>query len=111
MSSLDAIAQAFVTARRTAAGLPDYPGTPPESLDDAYAIQDRARALTGGKVAGWKVGRINPPLDAQLGTNRLAGPIFADSVRDGLNESPVMPVFAEGFAAGEAEFLLRIARG
>ncbi|HSX57260.1 MAG TPA: 2-keto-4-pentenoate hydratase, partial [Sphingomonas sp.] len=43
MSSLDAIAEAFVTARRTATGLPDYPGTPPASLDDAYAIQDRAR--------------------------------------------------------------------
>lgn len=110
MSSLDAIAQAFVAARRTATGLPDYPGTPPVSLDDAYAIQDRARALTGGKVAGWKVGRINPPLDGQLGTNRLAGPIFADSVRDGAGDGPVMPVFADGFAAGEAEFLLRIAR-
>jgi len=110
MSNLDAIAQAFVTARRTATGLPDYPGTPPASLDDAYAIQDRARSLTGGQVAGWKVGRINPPLDGQLGTNRLAGPIFADSVRDGTGESPVMPIFAEGFAAGEAEFLLRIAR-
>lgn len=110
MSSLDAIARAFVAARRTATGLPEYPGTPPQSLDDAYAIQDRARLLTGGAVAGWKVGRINPPLDGQLGTNRLAGPIFADSVRDGVAESPAMPVFAEGFAAGEAEFLLRIAR-
>lgn len=110
MSSFDAIAEAFVTARRTATGLPDYPGTPPASLDDAYAIQDRARALTGARVAGWKVGRINPPLDGQLGTNRLAGPIFADSVRDGAGASPAMPVFADGFAAGEAEFLLRIAR-
>lgn len=110
MNELDAIAEAFVAARRAAAGLPDYPGTPPASLADAYAIQDRARALTGGKVAGWKVGKINPPLDGQLGTNRLAGPIFATSVHDGRNASPAMPVFAEGFAAGEAEFLLRIAR-
>ncbi len=110
MNRFDAIAEAFVTARRTAAGLPDYPGTPPASLTDAYAIQDRALALTGGKVAGWKVGRINPPLDGQLGTNRLAGPIFADSVRDGRGASPAMPVFADGFAAAEAEFLLRIAR-
>lgn len=110
MNRFDAIAEAFVTARRAAAGLPDYPGTPPASLTDAYAIQERAVALAGGKVAGWKVGRINPPLDNQLGTNRLAGPIFADSVRDGRGTSPAMPVFADGFAAGEAEFLLRIAR-
>lgn len=110
MSILDAIAEAFVAARRAATGLPDYPGAPPSSLSDAYAIQDRAVALTGGKVAGWKVGKINPPLDGELGTNRLAGPIFAGSIRDGRGASPAMPVFAEGFAAGEAEFLLRIGR-
>jgi 2-keto-4-pentenoate hydratase len=110
MNELDAIAEAFVAARRTATGLPDYPGTPPSSLADAYAIQDRALALTGGQVAGWKVGKIGPPRDAALGTNRLAGPIFADSVHDGRGVSPAMPVFADGFAAGEAEFLLRIGR-
>ncbi|WP_423607076.1 2-keto-4-pentenoate hydratase [Sphingomonas sp. MS122] len=110
MNELDAIAEAFVAARRAATGLPDYPGTPPSSLADAYAIQDRALALTGGEVAGWKVGKIGPPLDDALGTNRLAGPIFADSVHDGRGVSPAMPVFADGFAAGEAEFLLRIGR-
>lgn len=110
MKDFDAIAQAFVTARRSASGLADYPGPQPASLEDAYAIQDRALALTGGDVVGWKVGKINPPLDGQLGTNRLAGPIFADSVRDGVGAVPAMPVFADGFAAAEAEFLLRIAR-
>lgn len=110
MNRLDAIAEAFVAARRSASGLPDYPGAPPASLADAYAIQDRALALTGGEVAGWKVGKINPPLDGQLGTNRLAGPIFADGVVDGTATRPAMPVFADGFAAAEAEFLLRIGR-
>jgi 2-keto-4-pentenoate hydratase len=110
MNRLDAIAEAFVAARRGASGLPDYPGTPPASLADAYAIQDRALALNGGEVAGWKVGKINPPLDGQLGTNRLAGPIFAGSVVDARGASPAMPVFGAGFAAAEAEFLLRIGR-
>ena len=107
MSDLDVIAEAFVAARRDARGLPEYPGEAPTTLDDAYAIQDRARALAGDDVAGWKVGRINPPLDGQLGTNRLAGPIFAHSVRPHL-PAPAMPVFGEGFGAAEAEFLLRI---
>lgn len=108
MNELDAIAEAFVAARRAATGLPDYPGKPPVTLAEAYAIQDRARHLTDGDVAGWKVGKIGPPRDAELGTNRLAGPIFADSVRDGRGAVPAMPVFADGFAAGEAEYLLRI---
>lgn len=101
------IAQAFVAARRDAKPLPAYPGRRPENPDQAYAIQARAIELQGEGIGGWKVGRINPPLDAHYGTNRLAGPIFTDKV---VAEAPglEMPVFAEGFAAAEAEFLLRI---
>ncbi|RHW16718.1 2-keto-4-pentenoate hydratase [Sphingomonas gilva] len=106
MDQGQAIAQAFVAARRAARGLSEYPGPIPATLDQAYAIQDRAIALAGDAVAGWKVGRINPPLDAELGSNRLAGPIFADQVTAA--DGGPMPVFAEGFAAAEAEFLLRI---
>ena len=107
-----AVAQAFVSARREARVLATYPGTPPTDLATAYAIQDCAIALDSRQVAGWKVGRINAPDDARLGTNRLAGPIFADTVvRAGLGEAPAMAVYAGGFAAAEAEFLLHIAPG
>lgn len=106
MDQGEAIAQCFVTARRSAHGLTKYPGLPPATLVEAYAIQDHAIALSGDRVIGWKVGRINPPLDAELGSNRLAGPIFADRVTG--DDGGPMPVFAEGFAAAEAEFLLRI---
>lgn len=108
MSEGNQIARAFVGARRAATGLPDYPGTPPETLATAYAVQDDAIALFGEPVAGWKVGRINPPRDGQLGSNRLAGPIFPATVRDGRGQTPAMPVFADGFGAAEAEFLMRI---
>ncbi len=80
MDNRDRIARAFVDARRDARGLAAYPGERPARLDDAYAIQDHAIAIDGRQVAGWKVGKINPPLDAELGSNRLAGPIFADQV-------------------------------
>ena len=99
------IARSFVEARRTGAALPDYPGTMPAALDDAYAVQDAAIALADGKIAGWKVGRINPPLD---GIDRLAGPIFAATVATANGAMLAMPVFRDGFAAAEAEFLLRI---
>ena len=99
------IARSFVGARRAGRALPDYPGPMPSALDDAYAVQDAALALAGGTVAGWKVGRINPPLGA---VDRLAGPIFADQVVIAGSSPTAMPVFADGFAAAESEFLLRI---
>lgn len=111
MSSVEAaadagrIARSFVEARRAARGLPDYPGTVPTDLATGYKIQDAALALVEEPVAGWKVGRVNPPLG---GIDRLAGPIFADAVFEAAAEPIAMPVFADGFAAAEAEFLLRI---
>lgn len=100
------IAQAFVAARREAQALADYPGRRPSTLDEAYAIQRHAIALNT-VVGGWKVGRINPPLDAELGTNRLAGPIFVERIVDA-RPGLAMPVFEGGFGAAEAEYLLRI---
>lgn len=95
-----------------ARALAEYPGVAPQDLASAYRIQDAAIRLDGRAVAGWKVGRIFPPLDSQLGANRLSGPVFADEVVSAANgEVPAMPVFAGGFAAGEAELLLHVAPG
>lgn len=106
------VAASFVRARREARVLPSFPGTQPADLAQAYRIQDAAIALDGRPVIGWKVGRINPPLDSTLGTNRLSGPIFADTVvAPASSEVPAMPVFVGGFAAAEAEILLHVARG
>ncbi|MES2441552.1 MAG: 2-keto-4-pentenoate hydratase [Pseudomonadota bacterium] len=105
----DEIARAFVDARHSGSALADYPGELPRSLDEAYRIQERAIDLFGDRIAGWKVGRIPDPLVSTYGTNRLAGPIFADGVvHAGAGSSPEMPVFGEGFAAAEAEYLLRL---
>lgn len=109
MTNTERVARAFVDARLAAQPLPDYPGATPQSLDASYRIQDAAIALHGGAIAGWKVGRILPPLDARFATTRLAGPIFADQVRTAL-PTPDMPVFVGGFAAVEAEFLFRLER-
>jgi 2-keto-4-pentenoate hydratase len=107
-----AVAQAFVAARRDAQVLEAYPGPPPRDLLAAYSIQDQAIRLDGRPIAGWKVGRINPPDDARLGANRIAGPIFANTVfSPEAGETPDMPVFEPGFAAAEAEFLLHVAAG
>ncbi|RYY26728.1 MAG: 2-keto-4-pentenoate hydratase [Sphingomonadales bacterium] len=104
----EAIAQAFVDARKAGSALIDYPGAMPESLDEAYGIQGRAIGLFGQQVAGWKVGRIADALVDTYGINRITGPIFADAVVVENGAAPDMPVFAKGFAAAEAEYLLRI---
>lgn len=104
-ASSPSTAQAFVAARRAGTALPDFPGTMPPSLDAAYAVQDEALAIAGGKVGGWKVGRINPPAG---GVDRLSGPIFVDQIVEATDESLAMPIFGDGFGAAEAEFLLRI---
>ena len=101
------IAERFLSARRAAAGLPDYPGRLPDSLDGAYAVQDAAIAAWKRPIIGWKVGRVPEPFADQFGTDRLAGPIFLGRTA-GNPEDVEMAVFERGFAAGEAEFLLRI---
>jgi 2-keto-4-pentenoate hydratase len=98
------IAETFVEARRESRGLPEFPGDIPEALADAYAVQDHAIGFDGRAIGGWKVGRINPPLG---GVDRLAGPIFADTIVDA-RQGLGMPIFGEGFGAAEAEFLLRL---
>jgi 2-keto-4-pentenoate hydratase len=98
----------FLEARRTAGGLDAYPGDLPATLEDAYAIQDEAIARWGRPVLGWKVGLVPEPLSDRFGTERLAGPIFARANASTDGAAVEMPVFAAGFAAAEAEFLLRI---
>lgn len=103
------IAQAFVDARRAGRAIDTYPGQVPQTLAQAYAVQDAAMARDGRAVGGWKLGRINPPHLEAMGANRLAGPIFVDQIVDAPGGAAVpMAIFAQGFGAAEAEFLLRI---
>lgn len=103
------IAGAFVDARLAGQALAKYPGSAPSTLDEAYAAQDAAIPLFGGTISGWKVGRINPPWLEQLGTSRLSGPIFADTVQTAANgQVPTGYIFKDGFGAAEAEFVYRI---
>lgn len=101
-----AVATRFLAARRAAEGLSDYPGEVPATMAAAYVIQDRAIALQGERVAGWKVGRILSPMLERFGSERLAGPIFAPIVfsADAGSTTP-MAVFGRGFGAVEAEFV------
>ncbi|WP_296679429.1 2-keto-4-pentenoate hydratase [Novosphingobium sp.] len=102
------IAEAFVNARCSGATLREYPGDLPTDFQTAYAIQDRAIALNGEHIGGWKVGRVAAELVTRFGADRLAGPIFRNQMvtADALQDA-AMPVMS-GFAAAEAELLLQL---
>lgn len=107
-SSGSPVARAFVDARRKGRALTAYPGDRPESLDAAYAIQDEAIAAWPDRIAGWKLGRINPPHDARFGAGRLAGPIFSRAVWTAGALPTRFGVIDGGFAAVEAEYVLEL---
>ncbi|MCM5560241.1 2-keto-4-pentenoate hydratase [Pleomorphomonas sp. JP5] len=110
-ADVDRIAAHFVEARRAATALDAFPGALPDSLADAYRVQERAIALSGRSVAGWKVAGIRPDLRETLGASRLAGPIMSGNIQFLPDGGTVrMPVFAGGFAALEAEFVAIFAR-
>lgn len=107
--SLKDIAQNFVSARRAARALSDYPGQIPAVLTDSYAIQEEAIKLWDRPVVGWKIGRLAPERQAEHGTERLAGPVFDTLFKPAEGEVEI-PVFENGFAAVEAEFVFRIGK-
>lgn len=104
------IAGRFVRARLDRTALEAFPGEIPETLDAAYAIQDAAIAQWPDTLRGWKVGRVLEPWLSRFGDDRLVGPIFGRDVQEArIGQEARLPVFAGGFAAVEAEFVLRLA--
>jgi len=107
VSNPAATAEAFVSARLAARATPDYPGVLPTSLDEGYAVQEIAIGLYPDQIIGWKVGGIAPARQAELGSHRLAGPIFARNNWP-IDGDVVVKAIEGGFTAIEAEFLVRI---
>ena len=110
MSNPQEISAQFTAARAAGQALPAYPGTPPATLAEAYAVQAAAIARWPDAVAGWKVARVNPAFAAQFPEERLIGPAFAANIhRPAEGEAAQCPVFDGGFAAVEAEVVIVVA--
>ena len=110
-ASAAATARVFVDARHRAVPVRVYPGQMPGDLASAYVIQDAAIELWDDDVAGWKIGLVQADLRAELGVDRIAGPIFARQVVHAAGDEIVdLAVLGDGFAAVEAEFILTIGR-
>lgn len=109
-SNSEAIATAFTQARTSGKGVMHYPGVRPETIAEAYYIQDLAISKWPEKVAGWKVGGIGPDQSASLGATKLAGPVFQNKIFKDDGQTKDMPVFDEGFAAVEAEIVILVGK-
>jgi 2-keto-4-pentenoate hydratase len=107
--NLEMIAEQFVRARLAGQSLPQYPGTVPANLADAYRVQDLAINRFPDTIVGWKVARIGAQWAKQYSEERLVGPVFQRNLHWARAGDVVdFPVFDGGFAAVEAEIVLRV---
>jgi 2-keto-4-pentenoate hydratase len=106
--ALAEIAGRFVQARRHGRALAEFPGEIPPDLVTAYRVQDLAIAQWPDRVVGWKVGYIAAERRDASGDERLLGPIFAGALWHATGGNVAIPVFDGGFAAVEAEYVLRL---
>jgi 2-keto-4-pentenoate hydratase len=102
------IAGTFVAARRDAKALSGFPGEMPATLAASYRVQDEAIALWPDEIAGWKIGRVAAHQVVELGADRLAGPIFKKLVWTANGKAVDFPIYENGFAAVEAEYVFRM---
>jgi 2-keto-4-pentenoate hydratase len=81
----------------------------PQSLESAYRCQDLAIDRWPDRVAGWKVARVGAAWLAQYAEERMIGPVFEPNIQWArAGEDVDCPVVEGGFAAVEAEIVLRV---
>ena len=106
----DGVAAELVAARTEGRSLTGFPGAVPASMAEAYRIQDRAISLWPDSLVGWKVGFIPPDRRSAGDPDRLVGPIWRQQLHRAADHGSAVEVgiFTSGFAAVEAELVLRL---
>ncbi len=106
----EVVAAELVAARREGRSLTRFPGVLPSSMAEAYRIQDHAISRWPDALVGWKIGYI-PANQRSVGDpDRLVGPIWRSQCHLHAEHLPpaVVGVFSSGFAAVEAELVIRL---
>jgi 2-keto-4-pentenoate hydratase len=106
----DVIAAELVAARREGRSLTRFPGPVPASMAEAYQIQELAMSRWQDSVVGWKIGYIPADRRSARDPDRLVGPIWRRQYHLGERHVSAVEVgiFASGFAAVEAELVIRL---
>ena len=106
----DVIAAELVAARREGRSLTGFPGAVPASMAEAYQIQELAMSRWQDSLVGWKIGYISADRRTAGDPDRLVGPIWRQQFH--LSEEHAsaaeVGIFASGFAAVEAELVIRL---
>jgi 2-keto-4-pentenoate hydratase len=106
----EVVAAELVAARREGRSLTGFPGAVPASMAEAYQIQELAMSRWQDSLVGWKIGYISADRRTAENPDRLVGPIWRQQCH--LSEEDVSAVevgiFASGFAAVEAELVVRL---
>ena len=109
-AAAEEVAAELVAARRDGRALTGFPGPTPADMTEAYRIQDAAMARWSDDLVGWKIGFIAPDRRAPGEPDRLIGPIWSRGHQRSDGPPVEAGIFADGFAAVEAEFVVRLAR-
>jgi 2-keto-4-pentenoate hydratase len=108
----DVVADELVAARREGRSLTRFPGVIPASMAEAYQIQELAMSRWQDSLVGWKIGYISADRRTAKDPDRLVGPIWRQQCH--LGEERVtaaeVGIFVSGFAAVEAELVIRLGR-
>jgi 2-keto-4-pentenoate hydratase len=106
----EVVAAKLVAARREGRSLTGFPGVVPSSMAEAYRIQELAMSRWQDSLIGWKIGYIPADRRTAGDPDRLVGPIWRQQCH--LSEEHVsaaeVGIFASGFAAVEAELVIRL---
>ncbi len=106
-----AIARRLVAARQAFEPVDGFPGDLPLTLDEGYVTQEAAIRLWPADIVGWKIGKVPPAVQAEIGETRLVGPIFEGNVQaPPPGQAGTFATIPGGFAAVEAEVVIRLAR-
>lgn len=111
-SSAADIAAELVAARRAGRNVPEFPGAIPASMAEAYRIQELAMGQWSDSLAGWKIGYIPAERRSAGEPDRLIGPIWRRQCHasEGRGTATEMGLFTSGFAAVEAELVIRLSQ-
>ena len=107
--SSSSLSQNLINARQSCSPLAEFPGTLPDTPQGAYRVQDQCIAGWNDTLVGWKVAGLKPELHESFNAQRQSGPVFKKNVQTSDGSDYIKaPVFSDGFAAIEAEFVIEL---
>ena len=75
-----AISEKLIAARKTCTPLAEFPGTLPDTPEEAYQVQDQCISGWDDELVGWKVAGLKAELHDEFKAKRQSGPVFKKNI-------------------------------